>query len=167
MSEINIDEIQSSLKINEEGGDAGDILKSLANPESGITKLLSTVSQKMISKMASGEIRQESLLEDAMKFSSKLGSSGLMPGLGNMGSMLNMMQKMSSNHAAGDSDDDTDMDMSSLQNIMKGMVENMGNAGPGKAKTETRVDQSKLNRVIKAKQLRRKLEQRKKEKENV
>lgn len=164
MSEINIEEIQASLNGTDTDGPS-DILASLANPDSGITKLLSTVSQKMISKISSGEINQGDLLNDAMKFSSKLGSSGIMPGLGNMGNMLNMMQKMSGKQGNDGNDSDDDMDMSSLQNIMKGMVENMGNGGrggKGNMKTETRVDESKMKRLIKAKQLRKKLEDKKK-----
>lgn len=164
MSEINIDEIQSSLN-SPDGEGAVDILSSLANPDSGITKLLSTVSQKMISKISSGEINQGDLLQDAMKFSSKLGSSGIMPGLGNMGNMLNMMQKMSGNHGQSGNDSDDDIEMSSLQNIMKNMVENMGNnkqkVGGNNARTETRIDSNKMNRLIKQKQLRKKLEEKK------
>lgn len=172
MSEINIDEIQSSL-VNSDGtgktdGGIPDILSSLSNPDSGITKLLSTVSQKMISKISSGEINQGDLLQDAMKFSSKLGSSGLMPGLGNMGNMLNMMQKMSANQGMNNDDSDEDIDMSSLKNIMQGMVENMGNKkgrGPGPVgRAETRIDNNKMNRIIKQKQLRKKLEKKRKEK---
>jgi len=164
MSDINIEEIQKSLELN--GDNGGDILKTLANPDSGLANLLSKVSSTMIQKMASGSIKQEDLLKDAMKFSSKLGSNGGMPGLGDMGGMLNMMQKMTSGNNGGDSDDD--FDMSSLQNIMKNMSKNMGGAGGGgggKEQFTTRVDDSKLRRVIKQKQLRKKLEERKKTKE--
>ena len=171
MSEINIDEVQSSLNA-QEGAGAVDILSSLANPDSGIAKLLSTVSQKMISKISSGEINQGDLLQDAMKFSSKLGSSGIMPGLGNMGNMLNMMQKMSGNQGQSGNDSDDDIEMSSLQNIMKNMVENMGNNNKkgggvgGNVRTETRIDSNKMNRLIKQKQLRKKLDEKKKKEKN-
>lgn len=169
MSDINIDEIQKSLEMNSENG--GDILKSLANPDSGLAGLLSKISTTMIQKMASGSIKQEDLLKDAMKFSSKLGSSGSMPGLGDMGGMLNMMQKMTSG-GGGDADgsDDDSFDMSSLQNIMKNMSKNMGNDGGGGKKEQfasARVDDSKLRRVIKQKQLKKKLDDRKKAKENI
>ena len=95
MQDINIEELQSTME-------DGDILKSLSNPEGSLTKVLSTVSAKMISKMASGEIKQESLLEDAMKLASELGmgaagaggSGGGLGGLGNMGEMIKQMQKM-------------------------------------------------------------------------
>jgi hypothetical protein len=110
MTDINLDEIQSSLQ-NE-----GDIFKALSNPNGGLSKLLGTVSQKMISKMASGEIKQETLLQDALAFSSQLknmapankdgsgassagaaaglGGLGGLGDLGDIGSMLEQFQKM-------------------------------------------------------------------------
>jgi len=104
MTDINLDEIQSSL------GKDGDIFKALSNPDGGLSKLLGTVSQKMISKMASGEIKQETLLQDALAFSSQLknmapknkdgsdasGAGGLggLGDLGDIGSMLEQFQKM-------------------------------------------------------------------------
>jgi len=194
MEDINIDEIQKSLEKSGENG--GDLLKSLADPDSGLANLLSKVSTTMIQKMASGSIKQEDLLKDAMNFSSKLGSSSGMPGLGDMGSMLSMMQKMTGGargagargagaRGAGaggagaggagaggaDSDDDSGFDMSALQNIMKSMggMGGMGGRGNGGGKGRedftTRIDDSKMRRVIKQKQLKKKLDERKKEQE--
>lgn len=84
LEDPSIKEIQESMKdatgiADMFGGDGGG----------GIAKLMSTVSTKMMSKLASGEIKQENLLEDAMKFAGKL--QGMMPGnlmgdlLGGMG----------------------------------------------------------------------------------
>jgi hypothetical protein len=91
MSEINMDEIQKSVE-------DGDILKSLSNPEGSLTKVLSTVSAKMISKMASGELKQESLLQDAMQLAADLGvgggGAGGMGGMGDMAAMIQQLQKM-------------------------------------------------------------------------
>jgi hypothetical protein len=65
-----------------------DMLADGAN--GGIAKLMSTVSQKMLSKLASGELKQENLLEDAVKFAGKL--SGMAGGaggiLGDIGGLL-------------------------------------------------------------------------------
>ena len=194
MEDINIDEIQKSLEKSGENG--GDLLKSLADPDSGLANLLSKVSTTMIQKMASGSIKQEDLLKDAMNFSSKLGSSSGMPGLGDMGSMLSMMQKMTrgaggagaggagaggagaggagaggAGAGGADSDDDSGFDMSALQNIMKSMggMGGMGGRGNGGGKGRedftTRIDDSKMRRVIKQKQLKKKLDERKKEQE--
>lgn len=85
MSEINIDEIQGMMSDN-----GGDILKTLAAPNNGIVNLLSTVSQKMISKMANGELRQETLLEDAMKFASGAMGNGAAGGLAGLMSAMGL-----------------------------------------------------------------------------
>lgn len=86
MDEIDVTEIQKSI------GEDGDILKALTNPDNGLMKLVSTVSQKMISKIASGELKQESLLEDAMSFITKSGMGG--GGPSGMGDIMKMMSKM-------------------------------------------------------------------------
>lgn len=132
MEEVDLSNIQNSLSND------GDIFKSLTDPNSGIASLLGTVSQKMISKLASGEIKQENLLQDAMKFATKL--PGLMPGGGgaapgmDFGKMASMMQNMMGMLGGGNDDDDASgsggMDMGSLMNMMQGM---MGGNG-GKAK---------------------------------
>lgn len=91
MNDVNIEEIQKSVV-------DGDILKSLSNPDGPLTKVLSTVSAKMIAKMASGELKQESLLEDAMKLAGDLGINGGglggLGGLGDIGEMIKQMQAM-------------------------------------------------------------------------
>lgn len=98
MSDINVQELQNSLQ----SGNL-DILGSLQNPESGFGKLVSSVSTKMMSKLASGEIQQEKLLEDALSLATKLPNmvpgmnTGDMGGLGNIGSMLQQLQKMGLN----------------------------------------------------------------------
>jgi hypothetical protein len=98
MSDINVHELQDSLQ----SGNL-DILSSLQNPDSGFGKLVSSVSTKMMSKLASGELQQEKLLEDALSLASKLPNmipgmnTGDMGGLGNIGSMLQQLQKMGMN----------------------------------------------------------------------
>lgn len=96
MSEINVQELENTMS-------NGDILSSLSNPDSSLTKVLSTVSAKMLSKMASGELQQETLLQDAMKLAGELGGLGGnkgggglggLGGLGDMGEMIKQMQKM-------------------------------------------------------------------------
>lgn len=141
MEEVDLSTIQNSIS-NE-----GDILKSLTDPNSGIASLLGTVSQKMISKLASGEIKQENLLEDAMKFATKLpalggggagaGAGGLASLLGgggggagglDFGKMTSMMQNMMGMMGGlGGGDDDGasgsgGMDMGALMNMMQGMM---------------------------------------------
>jgi hypothetical protein len=92
MSDINVEELQQSFQ-----NESLDILGSLQNPNSGFGKLISSVSTKMLSKLASGEIQQEKLLEDAFGLASKL--PGMLPGdigknMGGLGNMLSQLQKM-------------------------------------------------------------------------
>jgi hypothetical protein len=92
LEDVNVDELSKSL------GDNGDVLSALSNPDSGLLKLVGTVSQKMMAKMASGEIKQETLLQDAMKFATS------MPGLGGGGfDMANMMKMMGNMMGGGGS----------------------------------------------------------------
>lgn len=143
MEEVDLSNLQNSL------GEDGDIFKALTDPNSGITSLLGKVSQKMISKLASGEIKQENLLEDAMKFATKL--PGLMPGgtSGNgssssgggldFGNMASMMQSMMggmgglgalanlAGGAAGDENSGAGLGLDALTNMMQNMMGSGGN----------------------------------------
>lgn len=136
MDEVDITAIQNTVS-NE-----GDIFKALADPNSGIASLLGTVSQKMIGKLASGEIKQENLLEDAMKFATKLpgmlqGSATSSTGLGNeLGKMASTVQSMLGGLAGGDGSAAGaadamaglgGLDFGSIANMMQGM---MGGAAP-------------------------------------
>lgn len=136
MNEVDVSKLTETLDSD------GDILKTLGNPDSGLTKLLGTVSQKLISKMASGEINNETLIKDALEFSSKMGGRGGMAGMPDMSGMMSMFQGM-----------------------MKGEA---GDRAAPRAPKGYAVDRSAVSRVAKAKQLKRKLdEKRKKAKENV
>lgn len=176
MDEVDISKIQNSI------GEDGDIFKAIADPNSGIASLLGTVSQKMITKLASGEIKQENLLEDAMKFATKL--PGMMPGggsggmdLGNMASMMkNLMGGMGGMGGSNDDDDDdasTGFDMGSISKMLQGMM------GGGKQKRPSPTDaravsaysaaramSNNVRRSSAADKIRKKLEKRK-AKENV
>lgn len=88
MDEVDLSKLSSSLS------EGGDILQALSSPDNGVANLLTTVSQKMVSKLATGELKQETLLSDAMKLAGKLGGVGAggANGLMNMGSMLSSLQ---------------------------------------------------------------------------
>lgn len=145
MEEVNVDELQTSLG-------NGDIMSALANPDGGLVKLLGTVSQKMISKMSTGEIKQENLLQDAMKLASQLGGSS---GLGPLGDIASMF-------GTGSSDDKNGFDMSSIAKMMSGM----GMGGGSKRHSKVRPNTANLKRMSKARDLRTKLDK-KRSKENV
>lgn len=170
MGDIDINEVHQSLS------GSGNILESLSNPDGGLTKLLGTVSQKMISKMASGEIRQETLLQDALQFSSQLqnmipkNTSGMGGGFGDIASMMSkvgdLANMMGKNGGAGSGNSDSDDDDSGPFNFSKmaNIFNNMNNDGKNKQSRPV-INKPELSRVAKAKQLRKKLEKQKREKE--
>jgi hypothetical protein len=139
MDEVDMSGIQNSLS-----GD-GDIFKALADPNSGIASLLGTVSQKMIGKLASGEIRQENLLQDAMKFATKLpgmlqgggGAAGgaamdlskmatmmqsVMGGMGGMGKSSNDSDNEDSGSGSGSGSGMGNFDIGSIAQMFQGMM---------------------------------------------
>ena len=174
MSDIDVNEVHNSLS------NGGNILESLSNPDGGLSKLLGTVSQKMISKMASGEIRQDTLLQDALKFSSQLqnmipkggpGMSG-MGGMGGFGDIANMMSKVgdlasmmgNGNKNNGD-DSDSDGDEGFSFSKMASMLGKMNDTQGKKKQSRPVINKPEVSRITRAKELRRKLERRKREKE--
>lgn len=155
MEEVDIGKLQSTLG-------EGDIFKALADPNSGMANLLSTVSQKMINKMASGEIRQENLLSDALQFASKLGggmgmgAGGRGPGgmdLSGFGNMLKNMQGMLGGEDGGDGPD-----LSAMTSMLGNMLG--GGSSGGKRAAASAMSQQ-FRRSSKATQLRKKLDARK------
>jgi hypothetical protein len=170
MGDIDINEVQSTLS----GG--GNILESLTNPEGGLSKLLGTVSQKMISKMTSGEIKQDTLLQDALKFSSQLqhmipkDSPGMGGGFGDIASMMskvgdlaNMMGK-TKNKNSNDSDSDSSDEGFSFSK-MASMIGKLNNEGK-KKQSRPVINKPEVSRISRAKELRKKLERRRREKES-
>ena len=123
-------------KIKESITNDGDIFKAIANPDSGFSELFTNVSQKMSNKISSGELSQEAIMKDAMKFAS------ILPGLfgGNDGS----------NNSGG-------FDMSSMMNMMN-MMQNMNGGGAaGGGKNKTGINNQALRNLMKKQQLKKKL----------
>jgi hypothetical protein len=149
LEDIDISKLKSSI------GEDGDILKAISSPDSGFGELLSNVSKKMATKISSGELKQENLLQDAMKFAS------LMPGMfganpngdskGGPPDMSNIMNMMSTMMGSGGGN--------SFENMFKNMT---GAAGGGKNKkdTKTSFDNNKIRKMAKMKQMRDKLHKR-------
>ena len=176
MGDIDINEVHNSLN----GGK--NILDSLTNPDGGLSKLLGTVSQKMISKMASGEIKQETLLQDALKFSSQLqnmipkDSSGMggMGGFGDIASMMskvgdlaNMMGKSGKKDESGSGSDDNSDDEGGFSfSKMANMIGKFNSSDGKKKQSRPVINKPEINRVSRAKELRKKLERRKREKQS-
>jgi len=108
LEDVDVEKLQKSI------GDNGDILKAIGDPDSGFSELISNVSRKMASKISSGELKQENLLQDAIKFAS------VMPGgiFGNAGAGANQGSKQGGG-AGG-----KEPDMASMMNMMSSMMNN-------------------------------------------
>lgn len=155
MQEVDIGKLQSSI------GEDGDMLKAFSDPNGGMAQLLSTVSQKMMSKMASGEIKQETLLSDALQFASKLGGMGSVGGM-DLSSMGNILKTMGSMQGmmGGDGDEDGDgggFDMGALASMLGGAA-----GGPKGGRTKSAPNMAGMaqhaRRAAMAKEMRRKLD---------
>jgi hypothetical protein len=138
-------------KIKQSITDEGDIFKAIAKPDSGFGELFTNVSQKMSSKISSGELSQEAIMQDAMKFASILpglfggGGGGSGDGGDNDGGM-NMAMNM--------------MNMMKMMNQGGGMGGMGGMGGGGGKKSRTGVDNSALRKLMKKQQLKEKLNSR-------
>jgi hypothetical protein len=145
MGDLDIDDIQKSMN--------GNIFESFKDPNSGLGKVLSSVSQKMLSKISSGELKQESLLTDAIDLAGKLPNmmpEGMASQLGNIGDMLSQLQKMGGSATGGDNP----MDM--MQQLMKGMNLNKTQKNKANAHFNSSINKTKLNNRLKKKLQKRK-----------
>ena len=141
-----IDDIDLT-KIKQTINDEGDIFKALAKPDSGFGELFTNVSQKMSTKISSGELSQEAIFKDAMKFAS------LLPGM--LGTNAGGGNKSSS---GGGFDMEAMMNMMSMMN---GAAAATGGGGGGGAATGKKgkktVNNQALKNLMKRQQLRQKL----------
>ena len=155
LEDVDVNKLQKSM------GENGDVLKSLGDPNSGFGDIISSVSQKMASKLSTGELNQENLMKDAMKFAT------MMPGMfgnqqsggnnnkggPNMGNMMSMFADLMSNNT--DNDDMPDL------NTMKNMAQSMG--GKQKKGTKNSFNESAYRKIAAQKKLKKKLASQRKE----
>jgi len=127
-------------KLKQSISEEGDIFKAIAKPDSGFGELFTNVSQKMSSKISSGELSQEAIMNDAMKFASLL--PGLFGGGGGGG-----------NGGGGDGG------MNMAMNMMQMMMKNGGGGGGGGGgrKQKQGVDMNALKKLMQKEKLRNKL----------
>jgi hypothetical protein len=119
IEDVNIDKLKQSITNNE-----GDIFKALANPENGLGELFTTVGTKVTDKISSGELNQEAIMKDAMKFASMMfgnneggtdaGSSGF-----NMADMMKMMSAMNAMGGGGKKGTKTTVNKQGLKALAK------------------------------------------------
>jgi len=109
LEDVDVDKLQKSI------GENGDILKAIGDPDSGFSELISNVSRKMANKISTGELKQENLLQDAIKFAST------MPGLfGNS----NKNGAASGDTGGSSEQRKNEPDMASMMNMMSSMMNN-------------------------------------------
>jgi len=135
IEDVNIDKLKQSIYNNE-----GDIFKALANPENGLGELFSTVGTKVTDKISSGELNQDAIMKDAMKFASYLPS---MFGKG------------------GGNDDGSGFNMADMMKMMSAMNGMGGGGGGGGKKSKAMVNKEGLRKLAKKTELQKKLANRK------
>jgi hypothetical protein len=144
IDDIDLTKIKQS--INEEG----DIFKAISKPDSGFGELFTNVSQKMSNKISSGELSQEAIFKDAMKFAS------LLPGmLGNGNGGGGAAAGGSGGGSSGGFDMEAMMSMMSMMNSMGGS--GGGGMGGGGKRARTGVNNQALKNLMKKQQLKQKL----------
>ena len=137
IQDVNIDKLKQSISNNE-----GDIFKALANPENGLGELFTTVGTKVTDKISSGELNQDAIMKDAMKFASLLPS---MFGNGNGG---------------GGGNEEGGFNMADMMKMMSAM-NGMGGGGP-KRGTKAGINKQGLRNLAKRQELQKKLATKKK-----
>lgn len=131
IDDVNIDKFKQTMS------EEGDILKALANPDNGLGELFSKVGNKVSNKISSGELNQDAIMKDAMKF----------------GSMI--LPNMFGNSEGGGSD----FNMADMMRMMSAM--NAGGGGGGGRKTRSVVNKQGLKNLAKKAELQRKLSSKK------
>jgi len=110
INDVDISKLKETITNND-----GNIFKALASSDSGLSELFTNVGTKVTDKISSGELNQEAIMKDAMKFASLLpGMFGGASGGGNddssggggmggfnMGDMMKMMSAMSAMNGGG------------------------------------------------------------------
>jgi hypothetical protein len=137
INDVDINKLKTTISNNE-----GDIFKALASPENGLGELFSSVGAKVTNKISSGELNQEAIMKDAMKFAS------LIP------SMFGNQEK----GCGGGDGNSPSFNMSDIMSMMSSM--NMGGGGGGK-KGKTAINKEALRKLAKRTELQRKQQNKK------
>lgn len=151
MEDIDVSKIQKSI------GENGDVLKAIGNPDSGFADIITSVSQKMANKISNGELKQENIIQDAMKFASSMpgmmgeggGNKGGQPDMANM---MNMMSSLMGGEAG-------------MQDMFKNMMGNQKKTKGGGGGRPV-FNESAYKKMAYAKKMKKKLSERKKTQEN-
>lgn len=158
MSDINLDDLSPDMLSG--GGGLMDMLTGGGAGGAGgggLAKIISTVSQKMVSKMSSGELNQEDLLKDALGVAAKL--PAMMPGgvgadLSKMGDLLSMLSGAGGGKSGSGGRKSATapggFDLSSLMGMMGGLG-GLGGAGGMPNLTKKQMEKASRDGRVKSK----------------
>lgn len=149
LEDIDVGKLQKSL------GENGDVLKAIGDPDSGFADVIANVSRKMATKISNGDLKQENLIQDAMKFASVMPNlfGGPASGSKKQPDMSNIINMMSSMMGGGGNDD-----FSKMFSQMGGATASKGSKPKG---TKPVFNEGALRKIAKAKKLKKKLRERK------
>ena len=119
LDDIDVGKLQKSI------GENGDVLRAIGDPDSGFADIITNVSKKMATKISNGELKQENLIQDAMKFAS------IMPNIFGGG---NKNSELGGNKTNGP-------DLSNIMNMMSSMM----GGGVGSQGRENNTEDELLN----------------------
>jgi hypothetical protein len=120
IQDVDINKLKQTLNNND-----GDIFKALASEESGLSELFSSVGSKVSSKISSGELNQEAIMQDAMKFASMISPGMFGNQEGNKGggdnsfNMADMMKMMGAMNMMGGKKTKTNVNKQGMRNMAK------------------------------------------------
>lgn len=141
INDVDITKLKETITNND-----GNIFKALASSDSGLSELFTNVGTKVTDKISSGELNQDAIMKDAMKFAS------LLPGMFGTG--------------GGDDDESSGTggfnmaDMMKMMSAMSAMGGGGGGGGKGK-KSKTAINKQGLRNLAKRVELQKKLKKNK------
>ena len=147
INDVDITKLKETISNND-----GNIFKALASSDSGLSELFTNVGTKVTDKISSGELNQEAIMKDAMKF------AALLPGMFGTGGGGDDDESGGGGGGAGGFNMADMMKMMSAMSAMSGG----GGGGGGKGKkSKTAINKQGLRNLAKRVELQKKLKKNK------
>jgi len=147
INDVDITKLKETITNND-----GNIFKALASSDSGLSELFTNVGTKVTDKISSGELNQEAIMKDAMKF------AALLPGMFGTGGGGDDDESGGGGGGAGGFNMADMMKMMSAMSAMSGG----GGGGGGKGKkSKTAINKQGLRNLAKRVELQKKLKKNK------
>lgn len=144
INDVDITKLKETITNND-----GNIFKALASSDSGLSELFTNVGSKVTDKISSGELNQEAIMKDAMKFAS------LLPGMFGTGGGAGGDDEDSPGGGMGGFNMGDMMKMMSAMSAMNGGMGGMG--GGGGRKSKSAINKQGLRNLAKRAELQKKL----------